>query len=77
MQFPTAKVDVYAIPIATASATDTDPVLIGSLNHPASEGVSVSWDMPPDPRAYTLKAVASMTNGDTKEFTGPKVTVKQ
>ena len=71
------KVEIIAVPIATSDATDTSPISIGSLSKPKTDGVSVSWDIAPDPGPYRLKSIVTFSNGETKSFDGPKVTVKQ
>lgn len=71
------KVEIEADPIATDATTDTTPIVLGSLSQPKTDGVSVSWDTAPDPGAYRLRADITFANGDTKDFDGPKVVVKQ
>ena len=60
----------------TASATDGTMIPLGSLKNPATNGVSVSWDTPPNPGDYILKANVQTVFGTTQSFDGPTVTLK-
>lgn len=71
-----SNVDIVAVPFATDSATASSPLAVGHLSKPKTEGVSVSWDTAPDAGAYRLKAIVTTTNGETKNFDGPKVVIK-
>jgi len=59
-----------------ASATDGTMITMGSLKNPATNGVSVSWDTPPSPGLYLLKANVQTVFGTTQSFEGPTVTLK-
>ena len=60
----------------TASATDGTMIPLGSLKNPATNGVSVSWDTPPNLGDYILKANVQTVFGTTQSFDGPTVTLK-
>jgi len=66
-----ARVEIYAVP------EEGDPIFIGSLSRPKTNGVSVTWSEPPEIGTYRLKAVAHLPNDQIKEFQGPKITVKE
>lgn len=69
-------VEILAAPIVSGDAPAPAPILIGTLTRPKTDGVSVSWSSAPDPGAYRLKAIVHLPNDETKEFEGPKITVK-
>jgi len=66
-----AKVDIVAQP------EEGEPILIGTLNRPATNGVSVTWSTAPATGTYRLKAVAHLPNDEVMTFDGPKVTVRE
>ncbi|HJV33382.1 MAG TPA: penicillin-binding protein [Patescibacteria group bacterium] len=66
-----SRVDIVAVP------AEGEPIVIGSLSRPATNGVSVTWTAAPEPGVYRLKAIAHLPNDEVKEFEGPKVTVKE
>lgn len=66
------KAEIYATPLAGEGG----PILIGSLAHPSTNGVSASWDTPPPIGKYVLKAVITLPNDEVKEFLGQTVTVR-
>ncbi len=66
------KAEIVALPLEGEGA----PLLIGSLAHPSTHGVSVSWDVPPPAGTYLLKAIITLPNTEIREFTGQKITVR-
>lgn len=66
-----SRVDIVAVP------TEGEPIVIGSLSRPATNGVSVTWSAAPAPGVYRLRAIARLPNDEIKEFDGPKITVKE
>ena len=66
-----AKVDIIASP------TEGEPILLGSLTKPATNGVSVTWQTAPEAGTYRLKAIVYLPNEETKTFEGPKIVVKE
>ncbi len=66
------KAEIVATPLANEGA----PISIGSLANPSTNGVSVSWDTPPAAGKYVLKAIITLPNGETKEFLGQTITVR-
>lgn len=66
-----AKVDILAQPLKG------EAILLGSLSRPATNGVSVTWATAPEAGMYRLKAIVHLPNDETKEFEGPKITVKE
>lgn len=65
-----AKVDILAQP------EEGETIFLGSLARPATNGVSVTWNTAPETGIYHLKAVVHFPNGETKEYDGPRITVK-
>lgn len=65
-----ARVDIVAQP------EEGEAILLGSLNRPATNGVSVSWTTAPQAGVYRLKAIAKLPNDQTATFDGPKITVR-
>ena len=47
-----------------------------ALSVSATNGVSVSWDTPPNPGDYILKANVQPVFGTTQSFDGPTVPLK-
>jgi penicillin-binding protein 1C len=66
-----SRVDIVAQP------EEGEAILLGTLNRPATNGVSVAWTTAPDPGAYRLKAIVRLPNDQTMTFDGPKVTVRE
>jgi hypothetical protein len=66
-----SRVDIVAQP------EEGEAILLGTLNRPATNGVSVAWTTAPDPGAYRLKAIVRLPNDQTTTFDGPKVTVRE
>jgi len=66
-----AKVDILAMP------AEGEAIFLGSLSRPSTNGVSVTWSAAPDVGVYRLKAVVHLPNGETKEYEGPRITVKE
>jgi len=54
-----------------------EAIFLGSLSRPSTNGVSVTWSAAPDVGVYRLKAVVHLPNGETKEYEGPRITVKE
>ncbi len=70
------KAEIDAVS-TTSGATGTLVIPLGSLSEPKTDGVSVSWDAPPAPDTYRLRAEITLSNGEIKTFDGPRITVKQ
>ena len=68
-----ARVEIVAQPEGEEAA----PILLGILNRPATNGVSVTWTEAPEAGVYRLKAIARLPNDQTMTFEGPKVTVRE
>ena len=66
-----SRVEIVAVP------AEGDPIPLGVLNRPATNGVSVTWSVAPDPGVYRLRAIVHLPNDQTETFDGPKVTVKE
>lgn len=66
-----ARVDIIARP------AEGEDIFLGSLSHPATNGVSVTWSTAPDTGVYRLIAIVHLPNDETKEYEGSKITVKE
>ncbi len=67
---PVGSVAVYA------SATDGSITPVGTVSDPKSNGISVTWDLPPAPGLYHLYATATLTNSEARRFEGPDITIQ-
>lgn len=65
-----ARVDIIAQP------AEGEAIVIGTLNRPATNGVSVTWSEAPVSGVYRLKAVAHLPNDEQMTFDGPNLTVR-
>jgi penicillin-binding protein 1C len=52
-------------------------LVLGTIKAPTTNGISATWYDAPEPGVYRLVAIAKVANGETREFPGPKITVKE
>ena len=65
-----ASVDIKAEP------NEGEPILIGTLKSPTTNGVSATWSTAPAPGVYKLVSIVTLANGEVRRLEGPKVTIK-